>query len=153
AEHAAHHAADEAAGASGIATAMVTLTAATTAASATAAAGAATRLRLFVAGARGRGGRHDLGQQCLVLQLVEIAARGVPARGLPALDHAAGRLIEHAGHLGVEAEPVEAALHVAALALVEADLVLGDLVRIRREGGRIDAGREVAGLAVLVGLA
>src|SRR5262245_32881908 len=113
---------------------MVTLPAATTA-SATTTVGAATRLRLIlVTRACGRRGRHDLGQQRLVLQLVEIAAGGVAARGLPALDHAAGRLVEHAGHLGVEAETIETALHVAALTLVEADLVLGDLARFRGEG-------------------
>ena len=53
--------------------------------------------------------------------------------------------IELAGDLGVEAEPGEAALHVAALALVEADLILGGLVRFLREGRGIDAGGQVAG--------
>ena len=54
-------------------------------------------------------------------------------------------MVEHAGDLGVEAEAVEAALHVAALALVEADLVLGGLVGFVLEGLGIDAGGEVAG--------
>ena len=57
----------------------------------------------------------------------------------------AGRLVELAGDLGVEAEPVEPALHVAALALVEADLVLGGLVGFLLEGRGIDAGGQVAG--------
>ena len=54
-------------------------------------------------------------------------------------------MVELAGHLGVEAEPGEAALHVAALALVEADLVLGGLVGFVLEGRGIDAGGQVAG--------
>src|SRR5688572_3608722 len=85
AKHAAHYAADEAAGAGGI-RAMISgrtvngglLTAATTAT-----AGTTARLLLVVAGACGRRGRHDLGQQRLVLQLVEIAAGRVAARRLP----------------------------------------------------------------------
>src|SRR3981081_3083362 len=81
----------------------------------------------------------DLAQQRLVLQLVEVAALGIAAGGLPARDHAAGGLIELAGGLGVEAEPGEAALHVAALALVEADLIFGGLVRFLLEGRGINA--------------
>ena len=46
--------------------------------------------------------------------------------------------------LGVEAEPVEPALHVAALAFIEANLVLGDLVTLFGVGRRIDARRQVA---------
>src|SRR6266516_6114463 len=102
------------------------------------AAGAALGRSLLV-GTRGRRGRDDLGQQRLVLQLVEVAALGIAAGGLPARDHATGGLIELAGGLGVEAEPGEAARHVAALALVEADLVLGGLVRFLLEGRGIDA--------------
>ena len=90
-------------------------------------------------------GRDDLGQQRLVLQLVEVAGLGIAAGGLPAPDHRAGVLVELAGDLGVEAEPVEPALHVAALALVEADLVFGDLVGFLGEGRGIDAGGQVAG--------
>ena len=80
-----------------------------------------------------------------MLQLVEIAGRRVAARGLPALDHRARLVVELAGDLGVEAEAVEPSLHVAALAAVEPDLVLGDLARILGEGRRIDAGCQVTG--------
>ena len=89
--------------------------------------------------------RDDFAQQRLVLQLVEVAALGIAAGGLPARDHRAGRFVELAGHLGVEAEAVEPALHVAALALVEADLVFGGLVGFLVEGRGIDAGGQVAG--------
>src|SRR5262249_57589451 len=80
------------------------------------------RLVLIVAGTGGRLRRDDLRQQRLMLQLVEVAALRIAAGGLPAGDHVAGVRAEHAGHLGVEAKPGQAALHVAALALVEADL-------------------------------
>ena len=90
-------------------------------------------------------GRDDFGQQRLVLQLVEVAALGIAAGGLPARDHGTGHLVELAGHLGVEAEAVEPALHVAALALVEADLVFGGLAGFLVKGGGIDAGGQVAG--------
>ena len=101
---------------------------------------------VFIAGARGRlRGGDDFRQQRLVLQLVEEARRRIAAGGLPARDHGAGLFVELAGHLGVEAEPGQAALHVAALALVEADLVLGGLVGGFVEGGGIDAGGQVAG--------
>src|SRR5205814_9974272 len=109
-----------------------------------AAAGGAA-LGTLVVGTRGRRGRDDLAQQRLVLQLVEVAALGIAAGGLPARDHAAGSLIELAIDLGVEAEPGEAALHVAALALVEADLILGGLVRFLLEGRGINARAQVAG--------
>ena len=73
-------------------------------------------------------GRDDLREQRLVLELVQIAGGGIVARGLPALEHATGCFIEPAVDLGVEAEAVEAALHVTALALVETDLVFRDLI-------------------------
>src|ERR1700761_5787941 len=91
----------------------------------------------------GNAGGDDLAEQRLVLQRVEIAGDGIAARGLPALDHRAGVVVELAGRLGVEAESGEAALHVAALAAVEADLVLGGLVGVLGEGIRVDAGRQV----------
>ena len=100
-------------------------------------------VRLVAGTCRGRG--HNLGQQRLVLKLVEKAALGIAAGGLPARDDGAGLLIELAGDLGVEAEPGEAALHVAALALVEADLILGGLAGLLGEGRRLDTGRQVAG--------
>src|SRR4030081_2913275 len=93
--------------------------------------------RLFSFRGVTRGGwrrRDDLGQQGLVLQLVEVAALRIAAGGLPARDHGAGLFIELAGDLGVEAEPGQTALHVAALAFVEADLVLGGLVGFVVEG-------------------
>ena len=110
-------------------------------------------LRTLLLGARGRRSRHDLGQQRLVLQRVEIAARGIAAGGLPAGDHGPGRRIELAGDLGVEAEPGKAALHVATLALVEADLVLGGLVGFVLEGRGIDALAQVAGCGGILGTA
>ena len=70
---------------------------------------------------------------------------GIAARRLPAHDHVPGGFIELAAGLDVEAEAGEAALHVAALALVEAELVFGDLVGFLGEGGGIDAGGQVAG--------
>src|SRR5206468_12589998 len=101
--------------------------------------------RTLLVGTRCRRGRDNLAQQRLVLQLVEVAALGIAAGGLPARDHGTGPLIELAGDLGVEAESGQAALHVAALALVEADLILGGLVRFLLEGRGIDARALVAG--------
>src|SRR5262245_15226191 len=127
-----------------------------TATTTTAAVGATARRRLVLfiaAGGRCRLGRDDLRQQRLVLRLVEVAALRVAAGGLPAGDDVAGVRGEHAGHLGVEAEAVEAALHVAALALVEADLVLGELGRFFGEDGGIDAPRQVARRIGFVGAA
>jgi len=70
-----------------------------------------------------------------VLQRVEEAGLRVAAGGLPARDHGAGGFVEPAADLGVEAEAVEAALHVAALVLVETDLVfviwLASSVKVR----------------------
>src|SRR4051794_4105110 len=64
------------------------------------------------------GGRgDDLAQQRLVLKLVEKAALGIAAGGLPAADDGAGLRLELAGNLGIEAESGEAALYVAALPL------------------------------------
>src|SRR5438445_197814 len=111
----------------------------------TAARAATGRLLFIVTGTRGRRGGHDFSQQGLVLQLVEVAALGIAAGGLPAREHRAGGLVEDAGHLRVEAKPVEAALHVASLALLEPDLVFRGLVRLLGKGRRIDAGGEVAG--------
>src|SRR5262249_23326006 len=110
-----------------------------TAAAATAAA--ARRAAVGIVGGRGgRRRRHDFAQQRLVLQLVEVAGGGIAAGGLPALDHRAGVVIEGAGDLGIETEPVETALHVAALTPVETDLVFRQLAGFLAEGGRIDGG-------------
>src|SRR5437763_75468 len=69
----------------------LTATAAAASSATTTARAATGRLRfVIVAGTRGRRGCHDLGQQGLVLQLVEVAALGVAAGGLPARDHGAG---------------------------------------------------------------
>src|SRR3981189_1422008 len=89
AEHAANHAADERARVPTAAAAAIMTPAP---ASATAAAMAAGRTIVggVVAGTGGCRGRHDLGQQGLVLQLVEVAALGIAAGGLPAVDHGAG---------------------------------------------------------------
>src|SRR5258708_5593580 len=97
-----------------------------------------------VAGAR-RSRGHDLGEQGLVLELVEKARRRIAAGGLPTLEHGAGVVIERAGRLGVEAETVEAALHVAALTLVEADLVLGELAGVIGARGGTDPALAVPG--------
>src|ERR1019366_7399163 len=96
-----------------------------------------------VAGTRLRR-RDDFGQQRLVLQLVEETGLGITARGLPARDHGAGIIVELAGHLGIETKPIQPALHVAALTLLETDLVFRGLVGLLGEGGGIDAGRQVA---------
>src|ERR1700754_4431337 len=109
AHHAAHPARDKAAHeGAGISTAAATSTTASAAivpAAATAAALAAARATIGAVGVLGAlRGRHDLGQQRLVLQLVEIAARGIAACGLPALDHVAGVIVELAGDLGVETD-------------------------------------------------
>ena len=76
-----------------------------------------------VAGCDLHAGRQDFGLQCLVLQRVEIAGLRITTGGLPAGDHSAGGFIELAVGLDVEAEAGEAALHVAALAAVEAELI------------------------------
>jgi hypothetical protein len=69
-----------------------------------------------------------------VLEIVEEAAVGIAAGGLPAPDHRAGVVIELARKVGIETKPVQPPLHVLALALVEADLVFRDLVRLRGKG-------------------
>src|SRR5882757_8020883 len=136
AEQSAHHAAEEGAGAATAAAVIMTAAASATAVT----AGLARRLVVgVVAGSGGHTGRQDFGLQRLVLQRVEVAALRIAAGGLPAGDHGAGVVVELAGNLGVEAEAGQAALHVAALAAIEAELVLGGLIGFVREGGRIDA--------------
>src|SRR5205085_4740887 len=121
-EHAAHHPADQSAHEStGIAAAPATTATAPTATAA--AAMTAGRMIVGIIAGTGCRGCHDLGEQRLVLELVEIACGGIAARGLPALDHGAGILVELAADLGVKAKAGEAALHVAAQALVQSDLV------------------------------
>src|SRR5579864_3936359 len=145
-EHATHHAAHHAADEGRAAIRAAAMVGATTATAATAAAGrVARRMIVGLLARRGLVGGDDLGEKRLVLQLVEIARDRIAARGLPALDDRAGVLVELAVDLGVEAEPGEPALHVAALALVETDLVLGDLARLVGEGRRVYAGGHVAG--------
>ena len=63
----------------------------------------------------------NLGQQGLVLQLVEIAAGGITARRLPAPDHRTGLVIEFAGDLDIEAKTGQPALHIATLTAIEPD--------------------------------
>jgi hypothetical protein len=82
--------------------------------------------------------RNDLNQQRLMLQLIEKATLGITARRLPPRDHGASFLVELAVHLGFEAKTVQPPLHVAALALIEADLVFGRLVGFFGEGGGVD---------------
>src|SRR6478609_956620 len=143
AEHTADHAADEAPGACGIATPV--RTAGRRAASAATTAGAATGGTSFiVARICGRRGCHDFGEQGLVLQPVEIAALRIAARRLPARDHDAGRLVELAGDLGIETKAVQPALHVTALTLVEANLILGDLGGFLGKRRGVDAGGQIA---------
>src|SRR5882757_10786007 len=77
-----------------------------------------------VAGNGGDAGREDFRLQRLVLQGVEVAALRIAAGSLPAADHGAAGLVELAARLDVEAEAGETALHVAALVLVETELVL-----------------------------
>src|SRR3954454_12980765 len=145
AQHAAHDAADEAPGAGWIGTSVGVVLPLRLGLRLCLTGTGGPALRPLLVGTRGRRGRDDLAQQRLVLQLVEVAALGIAAGGLPARDHAAGGRIELASGLGVEAEPGEAALHVATLALVEADLILGGLVGFLLEGCGIDARGQVAG--------
>ena len=88
---------------------------------------------------------NDLGLQRLQLQGVEEAAPGIAARSLPARDHSAGIVVELAADPGVKAEAGQAALHVAALAPVETDLVFAGLVGFLGEGCGIDTGGQVTG--------
>src|SRR5689334_19937221 len=99
AKHAADHAADEAAGAGriGAAVVVVALRRGLLRLRLCLARGAA--LRALLVGACSRCRRDDLGQQRLVLQLVEVAALGIAAGGLPARDHRTGRRIELTGGL------------------------------------------------------
>src|SRR4029453_2518276 len=90
-----------------------------------AAARGAARLRFLLVGVCGRRGRDDLGQERLVLQLVEIAALGIAARGLPARDDRTRRRVELPGGLGIEAEAGEAARPVGGPALCAAVVVSG----------------------------
>src|SRR5205823_1746960 len=114
---------------------------------AAAAARAAGMMHALVVGIVGGNdaGRDDLREQRLVLELVQIAGGGIVARGLPALEHATGCFIEPAVDPGVEAEAVEAALHVAALAFVETDLAFRNLIGFLCEGRGVDASGQVAG--------
>src|SRR5262249_37690444 len=90
---------------------------------------------------RGRSGpRLGFAQQGLVLERVEIAAYGIPPRGLPPLDDSPGTIGERARLIGVKAKGGEATLDVATLSLVQSDLILGELGGLLREGCRVDAG-------------
>ena len=104
----------------------------TTTATAAAARGKRGLIVAIFAGRHRTAAREDLRLQRLVLQRVEVAAVWIAARSLPACDHRAGRFVELAGRLDVEAEPGEAALDVAALAAIETELILGDLARLPR---------------------
>lgn len=135
-EQAAHHVAEQRAG-TAHAAASATMRAATT-------TGGAVPRGVIPGIVGGDAGGDDLGLHRLVLELVEVAGGGITARGLPAPDHRPGLLVELAGRLDVETETGEAPLHIATLALVQTDLVFGDLVGVVREGRRIDAGRQIA---------
>src|SRR5262249_55659966 len=131
------------------ATAVVTTATAATTAAAPGDAG----LVVGAAVARSYAGGEDLGLQRLVLHGVQIPGLRIAAGGLPASGHGPGRLVELAGCLDVEAKAGKTALHVTALALVEAELVFGHLRAFLREDRLVDgAGGEVArrvGRAVL----
>ena len=90
AEHPAHHPADHAAGPTTTATASVTIAA--TSATAAPATVAVARTGLIAIDIHSRRGRHDFGQQGLVLQLVQIAGFGIAAGGLPPDKHGTGGL-------------------------------------------------------------
>src|SRR6202158_2939113 len=109
AHHAAHHSTDEATGIS--AAAATTAASATMTATATPAAAlrAANRLVIRFIGGGGRGSRDDFRQQRLVLQLVEESGLGIAPGGLPARNHGAGRVVELARHLGIEAKTLQMA--------------------------------------------
>src|SRR5258705_8942476 len=136
------HPADE--GGAGTGPTAGTLTAA---AAATSAAAARRTSRLFVGlvAGGGWGGCDDFRRQRLVLQPVEVAGLGVAARGLPARNHRTRRFVELACNPGIETKAGQPALHVAALAFVEADLVFRGLAGFLSERQGIDAGRQVAG--------
>ena len=80
-----------------------------------------------------------------MLQAVQKAAAGIATGGLPTLDHRAGRFIKRSVDLSIEAKSSQPALHVAALTLVEANLVFGDLGCFVGEGRGIDASGQVSG--------
>src|SRR6516162_1808033 len=92
----------------------------------------------ILAGTRLRG--DGFGQQRLVLELVQKAAAGIAARGLPAGDHGACFLVELARQFGVEAESSQPPLHIAPLDPVQSDLVFRRLIGFLGESSRIDAG-------------
>ena|SRR5436190_9589289 len=77
-----------------------------------------------------------------MLRCVEEAGFGIAARSLPSRNNRASRLVEFSGHLGVEAEARQSALNVAALGLVEPDLIFGLL-------GCISRGRRINGCQLL----
>src|SRR3984957_7080938 len=79
-----------------------------------------------------------------MLQRVEEAGLGIAACSLPARDDGAGRLVEPAVNLGVEDETCQAALHVATLFFVEADLIFGFLSCFVGKSRRFDGCRQVA---------
>src|ERR1700722_2342391 len=79
-----------------------------------------------------------------MLQRVEEAGLGIAVCPLPARDDNAGRVVELSVDLSVEAETGQAALHVATLSLVEADLIFGFLSCFVGKDRRIDGCRQVA---------
>src|SRR3954453_20876709 len=78
-----------------------------------------------------------------MLLRVEEAGLRIAACRLPARDDGAGRLVEPSVDLGIEAETGQRALHVAALCLVEANLIFGLLSCLRGNGG--GNGRRIGG--------
>src|SRR5450759_260224 len=80
-----------------------------------------------------------------MLKRVEKAGLGIAACALPARNDGAGRLVELSVDLGIEAETGQPALHVATLALVEAELIFGFLICFVGRGRRTGECRQVAG--------
>ena len=77
-----------------------------------------------------------------MLRCVEEAGRGIAARALPARNDGAGRWVEPAIDLGVEAETGQPALHVATFSLVETDPIFVFLGCFVGKDRRIDGGRQ-----------
>lgn len=87
-----------------------------------------------------------------MLQRVEEASPGIAARGLPARDDGAGRLVEPTADLGIEAETGQPALHVATLSLVEAYPIFGFLSCLVGNDRRIDGCQQVAVVRARTGI-
>src|SRR6478752_6989723 len=88
----------------------------------------------------------------MMLHRVEKASLGIAARCLPARDDGAGRLVEPAADLGIEAETGQPSLDVATLSLVEAYPIFGFLSCLVGNDRRIGGCQQVAVVRARAGL-